>query len=237
MKNHSKGENLNNLSFLKDKHLLYVEDDELVRESTSLVLQLFFKNIKIFDDGGNALICVNNESFDIAILDLKLPKVNGLEIAKALKEKNPNTLIIMISSFHDIEYLRTSLQIGMIDFIPKPLKFDDLKFALNQCVDRLLKNQFVQISSNLRFNCLTKVIYYDEEKIPLTKNEISFIELLIKYNGQIISYDLISKEVFKNLNHIDVNIASIKNLILRLRKKLHSPLVENIFGVGYRVSY
>lgn len=78
---------MNNLNILKNKKVLYVEDDEVVRESTTLVLKLFFKDIIIAIDGEEATKISDKMLFDIVILDLKLPKVNGLEIAKKLEKE------------------------------------------------------------------------------------------------------------------------------------------------------
>lgn len=225
---------MNNLNILKNKKVLYVEDDEVVRESTTLVLKLFFKDIIIAIDGEEATKISDKMLFDIVILDLKLPKVNGLEIAKKIRKRNQNCLILMISSYIEIEYLREALKIGMIDYLPKPFEFIELKKIFEECAKRFERKEYIVLDKNLKYDYYLKIVLNEDKVITLTKNEVIFLELLIKNKNQVVSYEMISKELFNSAN-ITNNIPSIKNLLLRLRKKLDIKLVENVFEMGYRV--
>jgi DNA-binding response OmpR family regulator len=87
---------------------------------------------------------------------------------------------------------------------------------------------------NLFYNTRLKSVFKEDEEIKLTKNEITFLELILSNQKQLICYDIITQELFQSQNS-DVNLASIKNMILRMRKKLDTQLVESVSGVGYRV--
>lgn len=224
---------MNYLPILKDKKILYVEDDSIVRESTCEVLKLFFNNITTAKDGEEALDFLENQ-FDIIILDLKLPKYNGIEIAKKYRSKYEKSIIFIISSYHEISDLREALKIGMIDYLPKPLQFDELKKTLELCAKKLYTKNLIHLENDIKYEINSKTLYKKETIINLTKNEILFIELLVQYKNQLLSYDVISQEIFNSTN-TDMTIGSIKNLLLRLRKKLDCKLVDNIFGIGYRV--
>lgn len=224
---------MDNLLILKDKKVLYVEDDPIVRDSISKVLTVFFDDILVLKDGQEAMDSLKN-NFDIIILDINLPKYNGLEIAKAFREKSSETLIFMISNYQEIQNLREAMKIGAIDFLPKPISFDELKNVLEECAKRLSKNIIIHLADNLIYDFKSKTVFKNAQEIKLTKNEIIFIELITSHKNQILSYDVITNELFNSQNST-INLPSIKNMVLRLRKKLNTNLVESIFGVGYRV--
>ncbi|CAM3444100.1 response regulator transcription factor [Arcobacter aquimarinus] len=225
---------MNKLSILKNKKVLYVEDDPIVRDSISKVLSVFFNNIIVLQDGQEAMNLIE-KNFDIIILDLNLPKYNGIEIAKAFRAKSQESLIFMISNYQEIQNLRDAMKVGAIDFLSKPISFDELKTVLEECANRLSKDIIHHIDNNLIYNSQLKTIFKNNnEEIKLTKNEIIFLELVISNKNQVLTYDVITNELFNSQNS-SVNLPSIKNMVLRLRKKLNTNLVESIFGIGYRV--
>lgn len=224
---------MNNLSILKNKKVLYVEDDAVIRESTEQVLRLFFDDITLAIDGEEAIDLIENK-FDIVILDLNLPKYNGLEIAQEIRKRSEETLIFLISSYHETQNLRDAMKLGAIDYLPKPIRFEELKNVLSECANRLSKNKIKYFGDNLAYDTKLKLVFRNDEEIKLTKNEITFLELLLTNQKQVVPYNLITQELFQS-NNSEINLASIKNLLLRLRKKLETPLVASVFGVGYRV--
>lgn len=224
---------MDNLSILKNKKVLYVEDDAVVRESIAKVLSIFCDNISLAEDGEIAMDLLKN-NYDIVILDLNLPKYNGLEIAKEIRKQSEETLIFLISSYQETQNLRDAMRLGAIDYLPKPIRFDDLKNVLSECANKLSKHDVKTFGSNLLYNTRLKSVFKDDEEIKLTKNEITFLELVLSNQKQLVCYDMITQELFQSQNS-DVNLASIKNMILRMRKKLDTPLVESVPGVGYRV--
>lgn len=224
---------MDKLSILKNKKVLYVEDDPIVRGSISKVLSIFFDDIRVLEDGQDAMNLLQ-ERFDIIILDLNLPKYNGIEIAKTFREKSQESLIFMISNYQEIQNLRDAMKVGAIDFLSKPVSFNELKTVLEECANRLSKDIIYPLSNDLIYNSQLKTVFKNNEEIKLTKNEIIFLELVISNKNQVLSYEVITNELFNSQNS-SVNLPSIKNMVLRLRKKLNTNLVESIFGVGYRV--
>jgi DNA-binding response OmpR family regulator len=224
---------MDSLLILKDKKVLYVEDEEVVRESIGKALSFFFDNITIAKDGKEAMALIDSD-FDIIILDFNLPEYNGIDVAKTFRVKSEDTIIFLISSHYEIENLREAMQIGAIDYLPKPMRYDDLKRVLTECARRFAKKDVRYLGDNLIYNIKSKSIYKNDAEIKLTKNEIIFLELILANQKQLLRYELISKELFNSTN-VDTNIPSIKNMLLRLRRKLGIPLVDSVFGLGYRV--
>ena len=209
---------MDDLSILKDKKVLYVEDDDIIRDSISRVLEIFFDNLVLAKDGGEAMDMVS-EDFDIVILDLNLPKYNGIEIARAFRAKNEDIIIFLISSYQETQNLRDAMRLGAIDYLSKPISFDELKSVLTICAKKLSKEILKPLGDNLVYNTQVKSVFKGDEEIKLTKNEIVFLELVLANSKQLITYELITQELF-NSDNSDLNLPSIKNLILRLRKKL-----------------
>lgn len=224
---------MDELSILKDKKVLYVEDDDIIRDSISRVLKIFFDNIVFAKDGGEAMDMLGLD-FDIVILDLNLPKYNGIEIAKAFRAKSEDIIIFLISSYQETQNLRDAMRLGAIDYLSKPISFDDLKSVLTICAKKLSKDVIKPLGDDLVYNTRLKTVHKNGREVKLTKNEIVFIELVLENQKQLITYELITQELF-NSGNSDINLPSIKNLVLRLRKKLNIPFVESVFGVGYRV--
>ena len=223
---------MDNLSLLHDKKVLYVEDDPVIRESITRVLEMFFDEITLACDGGEAMEAIKAK-FDIVILDLNLPKYNGIEIAKATRALSEETLIFLISSYQETHYLREAMKLGAIEYLPKPLRFEDLKNVLQECANRLSKNELKFFGESHSYNKKLKCVYKENIEIPLTKNEIIFLELLLRSERHVLSYDTIALELFGTRSTTS-SLSAIKNMILRMRKKLDTQLVESIAGVGYR---
>lgn len=223
---------MDNLSILKTKKVLYVEDDAVIRESIFAVLKVFFNDITLAKDGKEAMDAIV-DNFDIAILDINLPFYNGLEIAKALRDRDDKCLIFIISSYQETNNLREAMKLGAIDFLPKPIKFDELKNVLEDCAKRFKGKDKIYFGDNFIYDKQLKTVFKDNDEIKLTKNEIVFLELILSNKKQLMYYEIITQELFQSENS-DTNLASIKNMLLRMRKKLNTPLVESVSGVGYR---
>lgn len=223
---------MDEILLLKTKSVLYVEDDDVVRESVGNTLQYFFNDITIAKDGKEAMELLERR-FDVVILDHNLPFYNGIDIARHIRTKTDETIIFMISNYQETKLLRDAMSIGAIDYLPKPLSFDEFRNALKECAKRLEKKELVPLVDGYFYNKTLKSIFKNGIETKLTKNETIFLELLVENPNQIISYELISEELFKSQNS-EANLSSIKNMILRLRRKLDTQFVENVTGLGYR---
>ena len=126
-----------NTELVKKIKLLYVEDNDEVRESTVEILEYYFKDITVAYDGEEGLelykksCLTTNSVFDIVISDIKMPKINGVEMCKKIKELNKEQLLVMITAHDNQEYLMEAINIGVDKFITKPItNADDLVLPL-----------------------------------------------------------------------------------------------------------
>ena len=171
--------------YLKNLSVLYVEDEDSIRDTFSILLKKFFKNIYVAKNGKEGLELFKKYHPEIVITDIRMPVMDGIEMSKEIKKIDPNVFIIIITAFSEIEYLKKAIDIGIDAYLTKPLELDKL-------FDKL--NFFAEVIKNKKEK---------EELLTLLKeifnNQIEAI-LLIKENSVILQ-----NETFKTLFNIDIN--------------------------------
>lgn len=218
---------------LKHLKVLYVEDDSFQMEQTIAILSMFFKNITTATDGFDALNIFKKNTFDLIICDIILPKISGTEFAQEVREIDKDIDFIFISSTTNINDFRKIIQIQAFDFLSKPYSFADLQDVLIKFGKKYIKDRttIVEITTNIQYDILNHCIIIDDKRIDLTLKEQQLLQLATKNKKNVFTYEQISEA----LNYKELNMNSIKNIILRLRKKLSTDIFINIAGIGYRI--
>ena len=111
--------------YTKDLILLYAEDDVVIAEINEDLFKLLFKEVVLVHNGLEAIKEYENKKFDLVILDIEMPLMNGLDAGKKIRLIEPNQKIIFLTAFDEIEYLKTALDIRANEYILKPLKIDE----------------------------------------------------------------------------------------------------------------
>ncbi len=222
----------NGLEILKNMSILYAEDDATVREATTQTLSIFFKTVKAVDNGADALKMYRTTKFNMIMLDIRMPYINGLEVAKIIREKDQTTPIIINTSYQESEDLFKAIKLNIADYLIKPFAFDQFRLSLLEAIKRLEKNDLIisNIGENLNYDYLSKSIINATQTILLTKNELIILEELISHKGALVSYSRLEELLGLEF---DLSKASIKNTILRLRKKIGKDKIINIQDLGY----
>lgn len=218
---------------LKHFKVLYVENDSFQMEQTIAILSMYFKNITTARDGFDALNIFKKNTFDLIICDILLPKISGTEFAQEVRELDKDIDFIFISSTTNINDFRKIIQIQAFDFLSKPYSFADLQDVLIKFGKKYIKDRttIVEITTNIQYDILNHCIIIDDKRIDLTLKEQQLLQLATKNKKNVFTYEQISEA----LNYKEVNMNSIKNIILRLRKKLSIDIFVNIKGLGYRI--
>ena len=128
----------------KNLSVLYVEDDEILRESTYTMLLNFFKAIEYAVDGVEGLSKYKESSYDLVISDINMPNMNGIEMSKNIKDINPEQAIVFITAFNEIEYLKASIELGINGFLAKPIEIKNLKQVLYTVTQIITDRKLVQ---------------------------------------------------------------------------------------------
>ncbi len=218
--------------YLKEMTVLLAEDDKSVRESTMKALEVFVARVVAVEDGAAALRHFNSGVVDIAILDIEMPQKSGLEVAREIRSRDEITPIFIISAFNDSEHLHQAIPLLLVDYLIKPLTFEQLKNALLKSVDYLDKRGGLtyaigkEASYNKRSGTLVSV---DGQETFLPKREKLLLDLLIKNRNKLLTKELLEDLIF----NLDCTETSLKNLVYRLKKKLPADLIVNVRDIGY----
>lgn len=194
---------------------------------------MFFLNIKTAIDGFEALNIFKKDKFDLIICDIMLPKMSGTDFAQEVRKIDNNIDFIFISSSIDINDFKDVIQIQALDFLIKPYSFVDLQKVLLKFGKKNIENKSktLYLANGIQYDTLNHCVIINDKKIDLTLKEQQLLQLAFKNEGNVFTYEQISKA----LNYNELSINSIKNIILRLRKKLSTDIFVNISGIGYRL--
>lgn len=216
--------------------LLVVEDEIDLLESIAEGLRIDGYAVDISEDGEDGLELAIINDYDLIILDLNLPKMDGLEILKNIRENDKLTKILILTARSNVEDRVKGLDLGANDYLVKPFHFDELEARI-RC---LLRIKFIQEDNelnykNLKLNTNSRKAYINNEPLKLTKKEFSILEYLMKNINKTISQEELIEHVWDN--SVDMFSNSVRVHINALRKKLKAQLnediIKNIVGVGY----
>jgi DNA-binding NarL/FixJ family response regulator len=162
----------------KDITVLCVEDSKVVRNQFGELLKMIFKDVILASNGSEGLDkFIKNDSIAIVITDLIMPNLNGIEMMKKIKLVKPTTQLIVVSAHQDSQNLFDCIKIGITDFVPKPLKFEELKIAVEKCITNL----------NLFYSQKNNQVDFDKmslmDKLHNFKTNATQIELINHYKG------------------------------------------------------
>lgn len=145
----------------KNITILFVEDDGDVRENASRILKRRSKELFIAKDGADGLEVFNKEkSIDVIITDIQMPVMNGLEMAKQIRETNKKVPIIITTAFTESEYLIQAIKLGVTHYIQKPLQVDDLDAILTELTDNIMQRKLVNEKQVIIEDMLKWAPYY-----------------------------------------------------------------------------
>ena len=236
------------LKYTKELSILFVEDHEELRDNTTEILKNFFSTIDYAEDGKAALdkytsyYKENSKYYDIILSDIQMPNMNGVELTSSLYNLNPSQIVIILSAYDDSKYLMPLINLGIEQFIKKPIDYQELLRTLLNSAKKIQKNSISQtanitnminFSNGVVFNKDSSLLTEDDNIVYLTKYEIIFIQLLTQNIGKIYSNGDIAEQYESQKENLDVQ--NIRKLVSKLRKKLPENSLESIYGIGYRI--
>lgn len=223
---------MDNLKLLKNLNVLYAEDSDAIRLEYVEILSKFFSNVYSAKNGLEALEIYEKNSIHVIITDNRMPIMCGLELVEEIRKDNDDVPIFITTSFSEKEELLQATRLKLVDYMIKPISYLDLKNTLSRCADELQKKSILDypISENISYSPLTKSLKTDEEQHTLQLKESLLLELFLKYQGRIVTKDMIFHSVY---NGEEMSEGGMKNLVLKLRQKLGGNLITTIRGSGY----
>ena len=216
---------------LKNIKILLAEDEKSLATLMQSAIGDFCENFTVVYDGEEGLKAYKEIKPDVVITDIMMPKMDGLDMSRAIKKINPEQIIVILSAYSETDKLLTAIDLEIKKYFIKPFDPDELLDYLCEAIQKIEIKKV--ISSNYIFNTKTKKLYRDGEAIQLTKREIDFIELLINQSDNFIDDETIKRTLWSDEN---VSDDRVRTFIRRLRKKTSEELIKNVSGQGYSLN-
>lgn len=226
------------MSELKNSYtILFVEDEKEIRQNYATYLKKYFSDVYEASDGEMAYEIYRSKKPDIMLVDINLPKLNGIDLLKKIRELDHKTKAIMLTAHADVNYLLEATSLKLTKYLIKPISRSDLKDALNLAIVELNKyevssKKILYLKDGYTWNYKTQELK-GQCSIALTDKERQLLELFFANVNIIYSYDDIIITIWNDYE--GDKVSSLKTIIKNLRKKLPKDTIKNVFGVGYKL--
>jgi two-component system copper resistance phosphate regulon response regulator CusR len=219
--------------------VLVVDDSERLTQALAAGLQAVGMTVETASDGAQALAFLESTSFDVMVLDLMMPRVDGLEVLRKLRDRNTKPRILVLSARDQVADRVEALDLGADDYLVKPFAFDEVRARVQALARRPLDDAApVLRTGSVRVDTTARIARVDEEVLPLTPKEYALLELLIRRRGHVMSRAQIFEQLYASDS--DVGDSVIEVLMSTLRTKLARTgvrdLIETRRGFGYVVA-
>ena len=216
--------------------ILVVEDEKLLNEMITKTLAKEGYSVDNCFDGEDALHYLKMGEFDAVVMDIMMPKINGLEVVKRMRAANDATPVIFLTARDSIEDRVSGLDAGAEDYLVKPFAFAELLARIRAMTRKRTGNETNEFSvGDLVLNTKTKAVRRGEDTIALTAKEYEILEYMIHNKGIILSREKIENHVWNFDYSGGTNVVDV--YIRYLRKKIDDPyekkLIHTIRGFGY----
>lgn len=223
------------LERLKDKSILFLEDNLEFANNTIILFDVFVKKVYHATTIEEAEILLRDFPIDIIISDIRLKKENGLDFIQTFRKNNTLTPIIVLSGHKDENFLFQAIPLKLTAYLLKPIKYDELINALRLCSETITLHQTPQVNlkENWFFNIETKTLEKEGEAFILNKKEALFMELIAHNRDRLITKEMIHASVWE---FEEMSDSAVTNFILRIRRRFGKTFIYTIPDLGYRFS-
>jgi DNA-binding response OmpR family regulator len=223
------------LEMLKNYTILYVEDEPEVKKDMEEYLSAYFKTLYSASDGELALELYYQHRPDVLLLDISIPKISGLDLAKEIRQHDYEVKIIMLTAHDDSKRLLAATELKLTKYLVKPFSPKRFKETLKVLLKELQKNDsnFLNFGNGYIWNKTNEQLILKDEKVKLCEKEHRLLKLFLSKKTQTTTYEDIMVAVWENSFEQEISLDSVKNLVSRLRKKLPSNFINSVYKEGY----
>lgn len=215
-------------------NILLIEDDITLNSTITDYLKFKGNDMVSLEDGVKAIDTIDKTNFDLYIIDLNIPNINGLDIVKYIRQKDTLTPIIMITASMELENFKIAYQNGCDEYIKKPFYLEELEIRIDKLLSKKSeKNSIIQISNTITFDIEYEELIINGQIKKLRKKEKRLLSLFLQNINKTVSIEIIENYVWEN--EIKESYP-IRQLINDLRKEFDNG-EKFIFadrGLGYR---
>ena len=219
-------------------HILIIEDETKVANALRAGLEAEHYEVTVATTGEEGFFLANQASFDLLLLDLMLPRRDGIDVLATLRKRGIQTPIFVLTAKDTVEDRVIGLDQGADDYLTKPFAFAELLARIRALLRRGRMDQILKLQhEDLEMDLVTHKVSRGGKFIDLTAKEFEILEYLLRHSGTVVSREMFARDVWHATaratpldNVIDVTIA-------RLRRKIDEPnerkLLQTVRGVGY----
>jgi two-component system copper resistance phosphate regulon response regulator CusR len=218
--------------------IIIVEDDRTVGQYVQHGLEEQHYHADLVDDGLEGLRLISGGKYDLAVLDLRLPGMNGVEMVRTLRDRGVGIPILVLTAQDALESKVAALRAGADDYVTKPFAFEELLARVEALArrPRQVATPVLRVG-DLEVDTSTREVKRSGRPIELTPKEYAVLEYLVRHQGRVMSRTLITEYAWDY--HFDPGTNIVDVVINRLRKKLEqndgSKILHTVRGVGYVV--
>lgn len=219
--------------------ILIVEDDKILSETIKQVLQEDYETYQEYD-GKSGLLAAKLDIYDLIILDLMLPEMNGYDVLKRLRELKILTPILILTARDDINNKVKGLKIGADDYLVKPFESEELLARISAIIRRTKGNYKLNSLNfkDLEMNLNSRTVKINGEEVNLQGKQFDILEYLISYKNTIITKEQIFDKIWGFNSDTTTNVVEVYASGLRkiLKKYDYDKYLKTIRGVGYMLT-
>ena len=214
---------------LKDKVALYIEDEVDVLENISILLNNFFKEFLKASSAEEGYDIFKTNKIDLLLVDIELPKMNGIELIKRIRKIHKDLPIVVISAYTKTDYLLESVELKLDKYIVKPLTSRKIHQLLQVLNNYFLDSSILSLGEKIYIDKENYLLKMQDKNINLNKKELKFLITLAK--KKMITYD----EVYELWEDDIPSDNAVRSFVKTLRKKLPSGFIKNKSSIGYYI--
>jgi DNA-binding response OmpR family regulator len=215
--------------------VLVVEDEVRLARQISSALTEDDHDPVVVHDGGAALEKALNNEFELMVLDVGLPGMDGFEVLRRMRAQHVATRVLVLTARGQVSDRVTGLQIGADDYLPKPFAMQELIARVRALGRRYPEEPALRLRvGNLTFDVANHEVYRDNERIELSHRELTLLKVLMREPGRVFTRTELCERVWEHPHEYDTKLVEV--FIGRLRKKLGEPqLIRTVRHVGYSI--
>ncbi|MCF6200676.1 MAG: response regulator transcription factor [Hydrogenimonas sp.] len=214
--------------------ILLLEDEYTLRKSIKELLEDYGYIVDDFSDGKEVLEATYEGTYDLLLLDVNVPGVDGFKLLEQLRKNGIKTPTIFITSLTEIDSMERGYDLGCCDYIKKPFDMKELKLRVATALKLASlrsDEEVIELPGGYEYHTNSFTLTKDKNEVNLSKTEKMILDLFIKYKNQVVTPEMITEYVWEDY----VDPANVRVQINNLRKKLNKDLIKNIRGVGYKL--
>lgn len=214
--------------------ILIVEDEHKIANSIKRGFEQEAWAVDVAYDGEQGFDLASSEEYDVILLDLLLPKMDGIEVCKKLRKEGNHTPILMLTARGELSDKVEGFESGADDYLVKPFAFEELLARVRALGRRPRESKNEELKSkNLTLNTNTFEVKLGNKNVDLSRKEFALLEYLMRNGGKVVSKENIISHVWDY--EADILPNTVEVFIGYLREKIGSDLIKTIRGFGYKI--